>query len=145
MLQQSRNYDWNPFPDVQRLQSNMNSLFERPRAKMAAHEYPPVNVWLGDNSIVVTAELPGLSQDDLNLTVREDTLTIQGERKFAANDNQVAWHRRERRAGTFERTIQLPFRVDPDTVQANFENGVLEIEMQRPEADRPRKIEIKSA
>lgn len=137
---------YDPFMQLRRLQSDMNRLFESPRTgSQAARAYPPVNVWRGDESVVVTAELPGLSQDDLDLTIREDTLTISAERKFEGYDNQVAWHRRERTYGSFTRTIELPFRVDPDTVDARFTNGVLAVEMQRPEADRPRKIAVKGS
>jgi HSP20 family protein len=103
--------------------------------------YPAINLWLGENSVMVTTELPGLGADDVDLTVRENTLTIRGERKTSAPDN-ADWHRQERVSGEFTRTIALPFRVDPDKVQARFADGVLEVEMQRPDADRPKKITI---
>jgi HSP20 family protein len=77
--------------------------------------------------------------------VRQDTLTLQGKREPKVEDENAMWHRRERAYGTFSRTVQLPFHVDPDQVQARFANGVLEIELQRPEADRPRKIQINAA
>lgn len=137
-------FGWDPFSEVRRLQTDMNRLFEDVASPATAREYPPVNLWVGDNSVVATSEMPGLSADDINLSIRQDTLSIQGERKLPANDGEIAWHRRERGHGTFSRTIELPFRVDPDRVQARFENGLLEIEMQRPEADLPRKIEIKA-
>ena len=88
------------------------------------------------------AGYPRLSAEDVDLTIREDVLTMRGERRQAEEAEHAGWHRRERPYGTFSRTIGLPFRVDPDRVQAKFENGVLEVEMQRPEADRPRKIAI---
>src|SRR3546814_19417779 len=97
---------------------------------------------MGDSSVVGTAELPGLSAEDVELTIREDTLTMRGERHQVEEAEHAGWHRRERPYGTFSRTIGLPFRVDPDQVQAKFENGVIEVEMQRPEADRPRNIAI---
>lgn len=133
---------WDPFTDIRRLQAEMNRLFEDTGSLRTARVYPPVNVWLGDNSVVVDAEMPGLSHDDIELTVQDDSLTIRGERPLAAGDNEVAWHRRERATGSFARTVELPFRVDPDTVEARFSNGVLAIEMQRPERDRPRRIAI---
>lgn len=132
--------DWDPFAEMRRLQAEMNQLFDNTSTLSPARVYPPVNLWLGDNSVAVTAELPGVSADDVDLTIREDTLTIRGERRPI--DEQVGWHRRERPCGTFSRTVGLPFRVDPDQVQARFKNGVLEVELQRPEADRPRKITI---
>ena len=134
--------DWDPFAEMRRLQSDMNRLFESAAAPGSSAGYPPVNLWVGESSAVVTAELPGLSSDDVELTVAEDTLTIRGARESAANDNEVAWHRRERALGTFSRTVELPFRVDKDAVQARFQNGVLEVEMQRPKSDAPRKIAV---
>ena len=100
----------------------------------------------GDLAVfVVTAEIPGITPTDLDLTVREDTLTIQGRRPLPVEADGIAWHQRERGYGGFSRTIALPFAVDPDEVDARFANGVLEIELRRPAEDRPRKIEIKAA
>ena len=123
------------FAEMRQLQTEMNRLFDNAGVFPAVQVYPPVNLWIGDSSVVVTAELPGLSAEDVDLTMR-------GERRQAEEAEHAGWHRRERPYGTFSRTIGLPFRVDPDRVQAKFENGVLEVEMQRPEADRPRKIAI---
>lgn len=134
-----------PFAQMRRLQTDINRLFDGTETRGASRGYPPVNMWLGENSLVITAELPGMSHDDIDATIRDDTLIIRGERKLDVPDEQVAWHRRERAAGRFVRTIELPFRVDPDRVEARFTNGVLQVEMQRPEADRPRKISIKAA
>lgn len=136
---------WDPFTDMRRLQAQMNRLFEDTGSLRTAGVYPPVNVWLGDNSVVVAAEMPGRSHDDIELTVQDDTLTIRGGRPRAADDNQVTWHRRERATGSFARTVELPFRVDPDKVDARFLNGVLAVEMQRPEQDRPRRISISAS
>lgn len=135
---------WDPFGEMQRLRSEMNQLLNGAGAVSLARAYPPVNIWLGDNSVVVTTELPGLSSQDIDISIAEDTLTVSGNRVFAANDNQVAWRRRERPLGAFSRTIELPFRVDPDHVEAHCTNGVLEVEMHRPQADLPRKIQVKT-
>lgn len=130
-----------PFAEVRQLQANMNRLFDEFGGTEIARGYPPINLWLSENSVVVTAELPGFSADDIGLSIREDTLTIQGERK-PADEGEVRWHRRERTHGRFARTVELPYRVDPDHVQARFLDGVLEVEMQRSEADLPRKVKI---
>lgn len=135
---------WDPFGEMQRLRSEMNQLLNGAGAVSLARAYPPVNIWLGDNSVVVTTELPGLSSEDIDISIAEDTLTVSGNRVFAANDNQVAWRRRERPLGAFSRTIELPFRVNPDHVEAHCTNGVLEVEMHRPQADLPRKIQVKT-
>jgi HSP20 family protein len=132
-----------PFAEIRRLQSEMNRMFEQSAAP-APDAYPAVNVWLGKDSVAVTTELPGLTADDVDLTAHEDTLTIRGERRPSENTNDVTWHRQERAYGTFSRTIALPFRVDPAKIKAHFHEGVLEVELPRPEADRPRKIQIKA-
>ena len=110
---------------------------------LPAPTFPAVNLWLSEDSVVVTAEIPGLSKDDLELTVQDDTLTIRGTRT-APEAHDGAWHRRERPTGSFARTIDLPFRVDADTVDARMQDGVLAVEMKRPETDKPRRIEITS-
>ena len=135
---------FDPFAELRRMQSEMNRVFSGFSAT-AARDFPPINIWLGENSVVVTAELPGVTGDDVNLSLQEDALTLVGKREPKAQEQNVDWQRRERAYGTFSRTVQLPFRVDPDKVQAHFNNGILEIELQRLEADRPKKIEIRAA
>lgn len=134
-----------PFAEMRRVQADMNRLFADVEGRVAPRAFPPVNIWAGENDLVLTAELPGIRPDDLELTVREDTLTLQGRREPQADDDSIAWHRRERAHGSFARTIELPFRADPDKVEARFLNGVLQVKLQRPESDRPRKITINSA
>jgi len=133
-----------PFAELRRMQSEMNRLFSGFSAT-ASRDFPPINIWLGENSVVVTAELPGITCDDVNLHLQEDVLTLAGKREPKSEQQNVSWQRRERAYGTFSRAVQLPFRVDPDKVQAHFNNGVLEIELQRLEADRPKRIEIRAA
>src|SRR3546814_13793819 len=71
---------WDPFAEMRQLQAEMNRLFDNAGVLHAAQAYPPVNLWIGDSSVVVTAELPGLSAEDVELTIRDDTLTMRGER-----------------------------------------------------------------
>jgi HSP20 family protein len=134
---------FDPFVELRRMQSEMNRLFSGFSAT-ATRDFPPINIWLGDNSVVVTAELPGVIGDDVNLSLQEDVLTLAGKREPKSQEENVSWQRRERAYGSFSRAVQLPFRADPDKVQARFNNGVLEIELQRLEADRPKKIEIRA-
>lgn len=131
---------FDPFLEMRRMQQEMSQRLGGLTAG-SAQEFPPVNLWLGEDSVAVTAELPGIAPDHVDLTVRENTLTLKGECK--SQDETSVWHRRERPNGRFSRTIQLPFRVDPEQVEARFANGLLEVELHRPEADRPRKIQIK--
>jgi HSP20 family protein len=132
-----------PFLELRRMQNEMNRLFSGFSAA-AAREFPPVNIWLGENSVVVTAELPGVSRNDVEISLQDEVLTLSGARQ-PRPQQEVRWHRRERAYGSFSRTIQLPFRVDPDKVQARYQDGILEIELERLEADRPKKIQIRAA
>jgi HSP20 family protein len=104
--------------------------------------FPAVNVYAGRDGIAVVAELPGVEKDELEIHAHRDTLTIRGTRRPAA-EKEEAYHRRERRGGAFTRTIQLPFRVDPERFEAQLENGVLRLSLSRPEEDKPRRIEIR--
>jgi HSP20 family protein len=135
---------FDPFREMRRMQNEMNRLFADFGAA-TTQEFPPLNLWVGENSVVVTAEIPGVAGDDLDITVHEDVLTLKGKREAKTEGGEnVVWHRREIPSGSFTRTVQLPFRVDSDRVQARCNNGVLEIELHRPEADRPRKIQIQA-
>ena len=107
-------------------------------------EFPPINIWLGDNSVVVTSKLPGVTPSDVTINLEEDVLSLEGARHPAQQqDPQLAT--RERTYGNFSRVVQLPFRVDADKVHARFNNGILEIELRRLEANRPKKIEIRAS
>ena len=134
---------FDPFVELRRMQTEMSRLFSGFGAT-TARDFPPINIWLGENSVVVTAELPGVTREDVTISLQEDVLTLEGKREPKVQEN-VNWQRRERAYGTFSRAVQLPFRVDADKVQARFNSGILEIELQRLEADRPKKIEIRAA
>jgi HSP20 family protein len=141
-LSESPRMGFDPFLELRRMQSEMNRMFSG--YAPAFREFPPINVWLGDNSVVVTSELPGVTRDDVTLNLQEDVLTLEGTRR-PSEEQGANWQRRERAYGSFSRAVQLPFRVDPNKVQARFNNGILEIELERLEADRPKKIEIRAA
>src|SRR6516165_7143796 len=135
---------FDPFVELRRMQSEMNRLFSGFSAT-TARDFPPISIWLGDNSVVVTAELPGVARNDVTINLQEDLLTLEGKREPKLQRDNVNWQHRERAYGTFQRVVQLPFRVDADKVQARFNNGILEIELEGLEADRPKKIEIRAA
>ncbi len=117
----------------------------RDRPSSAATGYPPVNFWQGADSAAVTAEIPGVATEDIEISIKNNVLTISGERKAPEVEESTTWLLRESASGRFSRIVQLPFRVDRDRVEARCENGVLQIELHRPEEDKPRRIEIKSA
>jgi HSP20 family protein len=135
---------FDPFIELRRMQSEMSRLFSGFGAT-TARDFPPINIWLGDNSVVMTAELPGVARDDVTISLQEDVLKLEGKREPKLQQDHVNWQRRERAYGTFSRAVQLPFRVDSENVQARFDNGILEIELERLEADRPKQIAIRAS
>ena len=106
--------------------------------------FPAINVYAHQDGIVITAELPGVQQDDLEITVHRDTVTLRGERQDQPED-AGAYHRRERGRGSFVRTFGLPFQVDPDKVDAQLRDGVLTLALHRPEHDKPKRIRVSGA
>jgi len=107
-----------------------------------AGSFPPVNVWEDQEKLYVEAELPGLNQDNLEILVEGDQLTVRGERKPATDEGR--WHRQERAFGRFQRTLTLPVAVDADKVEARLEQGVLTLTLPKSEAAKPRKIAVKA-
>ena len=110
-----------------------------------AGTYPALNVWTNEDGLVLTAELPGFSPDDIDISVVGDSLTLSGERKADDVPEGTRYHRRERGYGKFSRTLQLPYTVEADGVEALFNNGILHVQLPRAEADKPKKITVKSA
>lgn len=133
-----------PFMDMRRMQSTMNRILEGARGPSQSATYPPINLWAGEEGIMMTAELAGLTEQDIELTVKDNMLAIRGTYPDPETGDDTVWHRHERADGTFLRSIELPFRVNPDLINARFENGVLTVEMKRPEDDKPKHVAIKS-
>jgi HSP20 family protein len=132
---------------MNRLRRDLDRLLadwpERAGGSMAPG-FPAMNIWTDEDSAVVTAELPGVSIEDIDISVEKDTLTLRGGRRPEDLEEGVTYHRRERRSGGFNRAFRLPFHVDAEKVEAEFKNGVLSIVLPRAEADKPRKIAIKA-
>jgi len=130
--------------EMLRTQQQLNRLFSGLRLG-AAQDFPPVNVWVSAEGALLTASVPGVPVDQIDVTVHQNTLTLRGKRDPEAVDEQAVVHRQERVHGPFSRTVVLPFRVDSDKVSARCERGVLIAELPRPAADKPRQIKIASA
>jgi HSP20 family protein len=111
----------------------------------ARRVFPAVNLWQGPEAVAVTAELPGMEPGDIEISVKDDLLTLSGERKAPEVPDGARWHRRERGFGKFSRTIRLPFATREDRIDARMAHGVLRIAIARPEELKPKKIEIKAA
>ena len=133
-----------PLTSLRRIQDEVNRAFGGARG-LPSTEYPPLNVWRSEEGTFVTAEVPGVRLDDLEITVHQNTLTLKGQRGLEAKTTEVAYHRRERLHGAFARTVTLPYTVDPDHVRASAKNGILTIELPRPETDKPKRIPIQTA
>ena len=138
---------WNPQEELEQLQRRMGRLFQdaygREGCPGRVGVYPLVNISEDRDHILVRAELPGVQAADLEITLQDNSLVLRGERKIAAEDKQANYHRRERESGFFRRIIPLPGGVQGDKVEAFCKHGILTIKMAKPEAVKPRKIEVK--
>jgi HSP20 family protein len=131
--------------EMRRTQEEMNRILSGLRFPLGLSfrsEFPPVNVWAGPDGAIVTAEVPGVGADQIDVTVHQDTVTLRGKRDPAAMAEDAVVHRQERPRGLFARTVMLPFRVDADKVSARFERGILTLDLPRPESDKPRHIKV---
>jgi HSP20 family protein len=131
------------FPEMTRFHKEMNRFFSGLNQEYDQH-YPPVNVWISEDDILVKAEIPGMEPDQFEITTKGDILYITGSREPEKLEEGCRYHRQERGFGRFSRGLQLPFQVNQDKVEANYEKGVLQIYLPRAEEDKPRKISIKS-
>ncbi len=102
--------------------------------------YPPINVFQQGDDILAIVELPGVDKDELQIQAKENTLRISG--KKVVNYPQGSVHRRERVFGQFDRTLSLPIQLDPDSIKAEYRDGVLALFLPRPEREKPRTIKI---
>ena len=133
-----------PWRELRELRHEMNQVFESAFGRRE-RPYPACNVWTSDDDVFVTSELPGVVLDDLDISVMGNTLTLAGERKPAEDVEQSAYHRHERGAGAFSRTVELPARVVAEKVEAHFKSGVLTIRLPKAAEEKARKIQIESA
>ena len=132
-----------PLREMQRLQGEMGRIFSG-LGQPLNPEVPPVNAWVGESDVVVTAELPGVDPEKVDVSVVGDTLTISGSREAEPLKEGENYHRQERSHGRFTRSLQLPFHVEAGKVDARYERGILRITLPRAEADKPRKISVMS-
>jgi HSP20 family protein len=141
---------WEPVRELSTVQSEMNRLFntffETPthgNGQTALRRWvPAVDLVETDGEFVLRADLPGLSEGDVNVELDDNVLTISGERKSEHEERKEGYYRVERSSGAFSRSLTLPDGVDPESVHANFENGVLEVRIPKPEERKPHKVAI---
>jgi HSP20 family protein len=143
---------WTPMRHCAALQGQMNQLLD-PFFRSGTGEeapwgvsawMPPVDLDETPEEFVLSADLPGLTKDEIHLEVHDRTLTLRGERKPAAGMTEAHDQRRERAYGSFQRAFTLPTPVDTDTVQARMNAGLLELHVPKHEAAKPRRIAVQS-
>ncbi len=138
-----------PWREFEKMENQMRSMQRELRRTLprygspTAGEFPSVNVWAKEDDAIVTAEIPGVDPEDIDVTVIGNTFTLKGSRKTDDPTEGESYHRRERWSGNFTRSLELPFNTDADKVDAKFKNGVLYITLPRAEAEKPKKISIK--
>ncbi len=140
---------WDPFREVVALQNRVNSLFrdlnEGDDPVAAASFVPAVDIYEDAQKVMLKLEVPGVDQKDLDVRVENHTLTVKGERKFEAEEKEQNFHRIERRYGSFYRAFTLPTSVDTEHVAANYNAGVLKLELKKKPEAQPKQIEVKVA
>jgi HSP20 family protein len=105
---------------------------------------PPMDLVEAEDHFVLKADLPGLSEGDVSIEVQDGTLSISGERRAEHESSERGWYRIERSFGGFNRSLTLPEGVDPDSITAHFDRGVLALRIPKPEERKPRRVEIKA-
>jgi HSP20 family protein len=121
------------------------TLGRRPLERMGLFEgewAPSVDVYENENKVVVKAELPGMTDKDIDVNILNNTLTIKGEKKKEEEKKEQSYHRIEKSYGAFQRSITLPSSVAADKAKASFKNGVLEIEMPKKEEAKPKQVKV---
>lgn len=135
-----------PLSDVVSLREAMDRLFEdsfiRPNGAWTGQLAVPVDLWETKDAYHVRADLPGITPEDIEISATADTFTISGEMKAQTDVTNEGWLRQERRSGKFTRSFTLPMQIDPNKVEARFNNGVLELVIPKAENVKPRTIKI---
>ena len=140
---------WDPFRDLISIQDRMNRLFEQTLSRSRGEEgitaatwTPAVDIYETADTIVMKAELPGLTREDIDIQIEDNTLILRGERRFAKDVQQENYLRIERAYGSFHRTFTLPATIQQEEIRAVFRDGVLELILPKTEGAKPKRISI---
>ncbi|MFA6636361.1 MAG: Hsp20/alpha crystallin family protein [Candidatus Omnitrophota bacterium] len=141
---------WQPFGELESLQSEMNKLFDlslgrwpgRSSGLMESAWSPTVDVLESKDNVMVKADIPGLKKEDIDISVHGDTLTIKGEKKNEKDVKEKNYVKTERFYGSFNRAFTLPSEVDAGKVKASYKEGVLEITLPKKEDAKPKQIKV---
>lgn len=139
---------WEPVREMMTLREAMDRLFDdaftHPINMGTVSAMPAIDMYQNEDDLIVKASLPGLTKDNVDITIAENVLTLRGEYKTNENEADKAYHIREQRYGIFERALRLPTDVEVDKAKAEFENGILNITLPKAEAVKPKLISIKA-
>jgi HSP20 family protein len=140
---------WDPFRDLVTLREKMNRLFEEAYSSRGDEKdmitstwTPSVDIYEKEHELVLSAELPGIEDSDINIEIENNTLTLKGERKFTKEVNEENYHRIERAYGSFARSFSLPHYIEQENIAAEHENGILKITMPKKAESKPKKISV---
>ena len=137
---------WEPFRELVTMWDDMDRLFEtffgKQMQTMDEFWRPAIDIEESNGNLMVRAEIPGMTKEDINVSVKEDMLKISGERKQQNETKEKTFHRIESSYGKFERIIRLPAEVDADKVKASYKDGVLNITLPKPESMKPKQIDV---
>jgi len=140
---------WEPFRDMRRMHDALDRMFDR--ALIGSSDYEnfsfgsmPVDLYETDDNVIVKAAAPGIKPEELEITITGDRLNIRGEISEEHEDKNAKYYLRERRFGSFNRSISLPSTVDGDKAKAEFENGILILTVPKKEEAKPKAITIKA-
>ncbi|HEY5731040.1 MAG TPA: Hsp20/alpha crystallin family protein [Anaerolineales bacterium] len=139
---------WEPAREMMSLRDAMDRLFDdaftRPLSIRDGWSVPAIDMYQTDDEIVVKASLPGIKADEVQINVTGEVLTLKGEVRHDKESKEKAWHIREQRFGSFERSVALPTDVVADKAKAEFENGILTITLPKADEVKPRTITVKA-
>ena len=145
LLVPTRRTELSPWRGLRDLDKQMNDLlggfFAAPECRSGLWS-PSVDLRETEEAYELIADLPGLSKEDIELSIEEDVVTLKGERKEETDKKEGGYHRIERHSGTFQRCFHLPSGVEGDKVTAQFENGVLKVNLPKPETAKPKRIAV---
>jgi len=140
---------WDPFREFVTIQDRLNRLFRESQGSEGGQESlttssfaPPVDVYEDEHNVVLKIEVPGIEEKDIDVRIENNTLTVHGERKFEKEEKEENYRRVERQYGSFTRTFALPTTVDAEKVQANYDKGVLRIQLAKKAEARPKQIKV---
>ena len=141
---------WNPTRDMFSFRHHMNHLFNdvfRPVVRgderlSMWNQYPTVDIYDNDENIIITAELPGIDKKDIVIDVKDGVLTLKGERSLDNEVKEDKYYCRERMYGKFERAFRLPADVDPEKISADYKDGILKIDIPKPEGKKPKHVAV---